>query len=259
MVHARGGNEDFVGPLAVILQLLGKDKIEIADISISLILDQYLEWLDTMTEMDLDIASEFVAMASHLAFIKTKVLLSSGEEVEELSELISSLEQFRARDIYARIKSVTDEFHARYTEGAGYIVKPPEPLTPDAHYKYEHEASELLSALLAISERGGLQEDPQTRKRPYVPTKLSYPLTEKIAELTERVRTFGVLRVQALFAECKTRSEAVATFIAVLELCRTGAVTLAGDGEDMTIRYTGGVFSPADANLADWGNENGNS
>ena len=68
--------QDFSGPLSLILMLLSKNKIEIRDIKIAEILDQYLEYLDEMEKMDLEIASEFVQMASHLLYIKTRTLLA---------------------------------------------------------------------------------------------------------------------------------------------------------------------------------------
>ena len=70
---------DFDGPLSVILQLLSKNKIEIQDVSIAAILEQYLAYLDEMKRLDMEIASEFIAMASHLMLIKTKMLLSATE------------------------------------------------------------------------------------------------------------------------------------------------------------------------------------
>ena len=85
VVHEKNTLQDFEGPLSLILMLLQKNKIEIRDVNISQILDQYLDYLERMQEMDLEIASEFVQMASHLLYIKTKTLLASDEE--EVSEL----------------------------------------------------------------------------------------------------------------------------------------------------------------------------
>ena len=68
--------EDFDGPLDLILHLLSKNKIEIRDIQISDLLDQYLAWMARREEMDLEVASEFVTMAAHLVYIKTRMLLS---------------------------------------------------------------------------------------------------------------------------------------------------------------------------------------
>ena len=73
--------EDFVGPLDLILHLLNKNKMEIKDIQISLILDQYLQWMSQRKELDLEVASEFVTMASHLVYIKTRMLLSIEDAV----------------------------------------------------------------------------------------------------------------------------------------------------------------------------------
>ena len=79
--------EDFEGPLDVIFEVLSKNKIEIQDVSITAILEQYLGYLDEMKRMDMEIASEFITMASHLMLIKTKMLLSAAEAAEAESEL----------------------------------------------------------------------------------------------------------------------------------------------------------------------------
>ena len=97
---------DFEGPLTLILMLLSKNKIEIRDIPVSEILEQYLAYLDEMKAMDLEIASEFVQMASYLLYIKTKMLLNTEEETSELELLIASLEQLKSRDVYASVKQV---------------------------------------------------------------------------------------------------------------------------------------------------------
>ena len=80
VVHERDSLADFEGPLSLILQLLSKNKIEIRDISVSEILDQYLAYLDEMQRMDLEVASEFLEMASRLVYIKTVMLLPRHEE-----------------------------------------------------------------------------------------------------------------------------------------------------------------------------------
>ena len=76
VVRSKEEMEDFNGPLDLILHLLSKNKMEIKDIQIALILDQYIEWMDRRKEMDLEVASEFVTMAAHLVYIKTRMLLS---------------------------------------------------------------------------------------------------------------------------------------------------------------------------------------
>ena len=88
IVRAKGDlMEDFEGPLDVIFLLLSKNKIEIQNVSITAILEQYLAYLDEMKRLDMEIASEFITMASHLMLIKTKMLLSAAEQEEAQSEL----------------------------------------------------------------------------------------------------------------------------------------------------------------------------
>ena len=88
----RGGSQDFEGPLSLILQLLSRNRVEIKDIRIGEILDQYMAWLAGMERMDLEVTGEFITMASYLLYIKAKTLLEGTRDVEELGELISSLE-----------------------------------------------------------------------------------------------------------------------------------------------------------------------
>ena len=84
--------EDFTGPLDLILNLLAKNKMEIQDIQISLILDQYMAWIEKRRALDLEVASEFITMASQLMFIKSRMLLSIHDEeaISELDQLIAS-------------------------------------------------------------------------------------------------------------------------------------------------------------------------
>ena len=108
VVRSRSEEEmqDFEGPLDLILFLLSKNKMEIQDISISLICDQYIAWLEQRQKMDLEVASEFVTMASHLVYIKTRMLLSIEDEEaqSEMDALIQSLEERRRSEKYVCVK-----------------------------------------------------------------------------------------------------------------------------------------------------------
>ena len=100
--------EDFNGPLDLILHLLSKNRMEIKDIQISLILDQYLEWMDQRKRLDLEVASEFVTMAAHLVFIKTRMLLSIHDEeaISEMEQLIASLNVLNTTSLSGRYASI---------------------------------------------------------------------------------------------------------------------------------------------------------
>ena len=112
VVQGKEELQDFEGPLDLILFLLSKNKIEIQDIPIALILDQYLAYLDRRKEMDLEVASEFVTMAAHLMYIKTRMLLSLEDEEakNEMDALIQSLAERQRGEAYARVRRLADYY-----------------------------------------------------------------------------------------------------------------------------------------------------
>ena len=122
--------EDFNGPLDVILLLLSKNKIAIEDVSIAAILEQYLAYLDEMKRLDMEIASEFITMASHLMVIKTKMLLSASEQAEAESEmelLRQSLVERQRKEALEQIRQAVQFLEARNEVGRGMFTKEPEP------------------------------------------------------------------------------------------------------------------------------------
>lgn len=241
VVHSKAAlPEDFDGPLDVILLLLSKNKIEIQDVSIASILEQYLAYLDEMKRMDMEIASEFIAMASHLMLIKTKMLLSAAEQEEALSEmelLIRSLEERQRKDAYEQIKTAAQFLESRNEIGVNLFVKQPEPFERDNTYRYQHEPDDLLSAFAAIADRSQRQMPPPTASFAGIVGKEPYPVTKKSAELLKKLLMRGVSKFRQLFKGNRSRSEIVATFLAVLELCRLRSVEIDDTQEDPTITF----------------------
>ena len=242
IVHTRSEEmEDFEGPLDVIFLLLSKNKIEIQDVSISAILEQYLAYLDEMKRLDMEIASEFITMASHLMLIKTKMLLSAAEQAEaesELDLLRQSLVERQRKEAMESIRTAIAELEPRNEIGRCLFVKEPEPLKRDQTYRYQHAPADLLKALEMIAERNSRQLPPPTVNFKGIVGKEPYPVTKKSAEVLRRLVLKGVERLKNLFKRNKSRSEIVATFLAILELCRTGSVTLEDDnsGENPNVR-----------------------
>ena len=231
--------QDFDGPLSLILMLLSKNKIEIRDIKISEILDQYLEYLEQMEKMDLEITSEFVKMASHLLYIKTRTLLAGEEEVSELEELMTSLEQLKCKDIYAAVQKITPELKKASEKGLLYYARLPEPL-PDIkrEYEYRHEPADLFRALYTVITRGGKPVEPEFAHR-LAPSRIVYEVRTKSRELIDRLQA-GPAKLSELYSECRSRSKIVATFISILELCSMGSVELTGEESDYTLSFVGG-------------------
>ena len=230
VVKTKNEYTDFDGPLELILQLLSKNKIEIKDIRIALILEQYLDYLEQMKKLDLEIASEFVEMASHLMYIKAKTVLAGAEPVEEMDELKNSLEELQRRREYERIKIMADKLALLAGRGDGIYVKGPEVLGKERGYRYAHDLEEMRAALLAILSRE--VERPGLPDNFTAPARLVYPIGEKSEEIMQRIKVQRRLKVTDLFKGASGRSELVASFIAVLELCRSGSIVLTEeDGE----------------------------
>ena len=233
--------EDFEGPLDVIFLLLSKNKIEIQDVSITAILEQYLAYLDEMKRMDMEIASEFITMASHLMLIKTKMLLSAAEQAEaesELDLLRQSLIERQRKEAIEQIRIAITWLEPRNEIGRCLFTKEPEPLRKDQTYRYQHELGDLLRALDEIAERNQQRLPPPTVNFKGIVGKERYPVTKKATEVIRRLVLRGVERLKNLFKGNKTRSEIVATFLAVLELCKTNSVNLEDDinGENPNVR-----------------------
>lgn len=231
--------EDFNGPLDLILHLLAKNKMEIKDIQISLILEQYLAWMDQRKRLDLDVASEFVAMAAHLVFIKTRMLLSIHDEeaLSEMEQLIASLEEHQRHENFAKIKAIIPQLSDRYAIGRDYIPKLPESLPVDKTYRYVHDKTDLLRAINIVLNRLDHRLPPPMAAFEGIVGREPYPVADKEDEILERLTRFGVTRFRALFQGNRSRSEIVATFIAVLELCRARRLRLAGTEQDCTVTY----------------------
>ena len=245
IIKAKAENmEDFNGPLDLILALLSRNKIEIRDIQISLILEQYLEYLDEMKRMDLEIASEFVIMASHLMYLKTKMLLTAGDEetVSELEELMRSLEERRRHEIYGKISERAAELAPKAEFGRSIFTKLPEPYKKDKTYRYEHDKKDLLRAMNSIVERSRQALPPPISAFDGIVGTQPFPVKSKAAELVRRLITVGSAKLRAMFQGSRSRSEIVATFIALLEMCKTGVVRFVGgeDGTEERVTYCGG-------------------
>lgn len=230
--------QDFEGPLDLILFLLGKNKMEIQDISISLICDQYLAWLEARQNPDLEVASEFVTMASHLVYIKTRMLLSIEDEEarSEMDALIQSLEERRRNERYVQVKAAAERLSPMGEFGRDILTRNPEPVKRGKVYEYDHVRADLLLAMAEIQSRGERALPPPRAAFQDIVQHEPYPVESKAREILRRLRTYGVTRFRLLFQGNRSRSEVVATFLAVLELCRAHVLHLAGSETDCTVR-----------------------
>ena len=226
ILHGKQGDEDFNGPLDLILQMLSDKKILVKDIQITDILDQYLEWMDTMHHMNIEIASEFVAMASYLLYIKSRVLLAASEEEakDEMDLLIRSLEERQREEMNLQMQACSIWLSENY--GVGSLMFTRASLPPmESELTLSYHPQELLKALSRAVEReiddisvlkpdfnGIVESDP-------------FPVTLKIAQILKRLSSCKRVNLTQLFNDCNGRSELVAVFLSVLELYRLNSIS----------------------------------
>jgi segregation and condensation protein A len=230
--------QDFEGPLDLILSLLAKNKIEIQNIPIALLLEQYQDYLEQRRRLDLEIASEFIIMAAHLMYIKTRMLVSLEDAMNELDALKTSLKERQDQTTYRRIRLLTDTMAEMSEFGRNTMTRNPEPVEHGAVYVYDHSPEDLLAAMKSIATRTERMAPPDSAAFRTVVHREPYSVKDKAREIIERLKTsLGITRFLLLFRGSRSRSEIVATFIAVLELCRGKYIRLAGSDVDCTVKY----------------------
>ncbi len=139
-----------------------------------------------MKRMDMEIASEFIAMASHLMYIKTKMLLSVSDQQEALSEmelLIQSLEQRQRKEAYEQIKIAVEALSRAGEIGLDLFTKQPEPVKVDGTYRYQHDRQDLLAALLQMAERSERRLPPPQSSFEGIVEAGPYPLALKTKQI----------------------------------------------------------------------------
>ncbi len=225
--------EVFEGPLDLLLSLIAKNKLNIYDINISALLEQYLEQIELMKGQDMDIASEFLEMAARLVYIKTAMLLPRHDEGDTLRDELSGelLEYSVCKQMAAKLATMTDGF--------GRFVRQPMKIESDKTYKCSHDKSELTIAYLAAVGRGMRHMPPPVDNfKPLVAKKI-VAVSTKVVSILRNLRKKATVKWKSLFSESKSRSELVATFLAVLELVKAHRVTVDGDGDKMTVTLNG--------------------
>ena len=216
--------KNFEGPLSLILLLISKSKIEIRDIRISEILDQYLRYLERMQSLDLEIASEFVQMASYLLYIKTKSLLTGSEELSELEQLMESLEELRFKERFAAVKECIPQLAKAVDKGLLLFSTPAEPLPQRKAEDLRYEAEDLLRALGEVLSRG--VSVPEERISVSVPRPIIYSVRKKGEQILQALRERHTVPLSEFYSAASGKSELVATFLSLLELCAGGIISL---------------------------------
>ncbi len=227
----------FEGPLDLLLMLIKKNKVSIYDIPISKILEQYLEVIQQMEELDLEMSSEFLVMAATLLQIKSKMLLPQDEEDQEEEDPRSEL--VRRLIEYQRIKESLEFFRDHENSDAELFFKNPDLIErPPAEFDYSiltmDNLYEAFKTSFAKLER---KMPPPKKSFSGIVGHEKVSVRERVKRLWKRLLSKGKVLFKDIFKGSKSRPEAVASFLAVLEMVKLNKITVdeTPDGKDYTI------------------------
>ncbi len=221
--------EGFEGPLDLLLQLIARNKLNIYDIPLLELIDQYLEQIRLLEEDQMEIGSDFLEMASRLLYIKTVSLLPKHEDVVKLKEELTGelLEYMVCQQMAKKLSLMQDGFNK--------FVRLPSEYDFDKTYELIHEKDAMYTAYLSAVGRGKRKipvNDAPFRK---IVAKKIVAVSTKIVFVIRNLFTGGKKSLNSLYKTATSRSELVATFLAVLELCKANRVKVDGEGEKMEI------------------------
>ena len=210
----------FEGPLELLLYLVRKNEVEISDILIATVCEQYIEYLELMNTLNLDLAGEFLVLAATLAYIKSKTLLPVKEEevIEEdlryeLAQHLLEYQKFKeaANTLVRQNILEKDEFIRSY-------VSDDQPVAESDEFTIEVNLFELIDALKGVLKRV------EEQKGIFEISKEKISVTEKVVEILERLKMQKSIAFNSLFDDLTTREEVITTFLALLELLRQRTV-----------------------------------
>lgn len=227
--------EIFEGPLDLLLSLIYKNKVDIMDIPITLIFDQYMEYLDMMREMDMDIAGEFIVMASELMLIKSRMLLPKPEGEDQGEDPRTKLAN--ALIEYKHAKEVAEELDELVHTYGGRLAKDTEEIPADDSFIAEHSVFLLQRAMTRMLINRGKEEllkQEAQMVRPIIRKKI-VPVGTKVIGVLRRVLRKKRCSFDSLFDSCTSRSELIATFLAVLELLKVSRINVSEPDENDVI------------------------
>jgi segregation and condensation protein A len=224
---------NFEGPLDLLLHLIRKHEINIYDIPIVLVTRQYLEYIDLMQELNLDVAGDFLVMAATLIHIKSRTLLPRTDPTQEDPDEDPREALMRRLLEHQKYKAAAELLHERETLRSAQWTRPDGPITEIAGEAPEPEVEidlfSLISAFRAVVERA------KHRPKVYLPAE-QIPIEDRIEQLMTRLSETEACGFEDLFADVQTRPGLIVTFLALLEMIRLKLVRVFQAGSVGPIR-----------------------
>ncbi len=243
----------FEGPLDLLLHLIDKHKIDIYDIPVSLITDQYLEYIQQMREQKMDIASEFLVMAATLLELKSRMLLPKEEKPDEEEEETDPREELVKRLLeYKMVRYQADELRDRSVEASRNLYR--EQQLPEEVKTYEPPIDyEKLIGKATIESLEKTFQEVLRRQRNRVDTVRSgfgkiereeYDVVGRERYIRERIAKADNLSFRALLEEQPGKEEIIVTFLVVLDMAKSGEIHLIQDDNFGEIQIRPGMITP---------------
>lgn len=214
--------KDFEGPLDLLLHLVSKYQMDIYDVPITEVIEQYLDYISTLQAMRLEVAGEYMVMASQLMLIKSRKLLPKVAEVTDLEDaleqdLLSQIEEYR------KFKLLGEQLEVKHQERAQYYSKAPtELIYEDAELVHDKTTIDLFLAFsnLISKKKEEFSQNHTTILRD------EYKIEDMMVIVREALVEGQQLRLQDLFKETKDLQEVITLFLATLELIKTQEILL---------------------------------
>ena len=219
--------EPFEGPLELLLELIRKHKLNIRDIEISVLLEQFLMYLERMTEADMEVTSDFLEMAARLILIKSASLLPKEETEKMKQELQGQLIEL------ALAKTMALKLRKSY-QGDQIFVREPVKIDVDLSYNRTHQREEIFIAYSAVSERSRRKREYERRPESPVIAKSYVTVFTGVVAILKSLRRNKTVEISELY-KGQPRSRKVATFLAILELSKDGRINISEDGNKIQL------------------------
>ena len=223
--------EEFEGPLELLLALVTKHKMDLHNIPILALIDQYTRTVEAAQAVDPDVSSSFIEMAAHLVEMKSYLLLPRSAEGERMKQELTGqlIEYDQCRRMAALLRAKG--------EAAPVFVRRPMEMELDNTYALHHAPQILADYWQALAGRTKTRRVPTQQQFEPLVTAPMVSVTSRVVYILRRMLGGTVAKMEQLFSRSQSRSTNVATFLALLELVRGGRIALDDRGE-LTMRRT---------------------
>lgn len=230
---------DFEGPLELLLALIQKNKVNITDIPIALICDQYLAYIEAAQSMDMELAGEFIVMASELVRIKSKMLLPRPQEEEKDPRM--DLQEALQR--YQQAKEAAQKMAALYGVFSGRMVKDTDEVSVDTTYVADQQVTSLCLAVRRIIAAN--ESRPKAEKAVFAPMIASpiVPVEIKIVGILHRMEKKKETSLKELLSDAVSLPDLIAIFLGILELVKVRRILIDDGAYEDAVHGTNTCFS----------------